>query len=303
MKRTSQHGRNVYKRTKQDIPDLKKYKCITDHQRLDASVNHGITASAECTVMFRDLENALINEINKCGPDDFLFVSVAWLTNVKLLDSLNAAKARNTLVLAVVQKEDFLRPDTQEDDFKKRLHKQYSQLGSFNTSDSLELMLSRFFELGVPNHTWGFDDETLQDGHDVAAVRCVGNHNQDKLPSFPRMHNKFVVFGKRAIETKVLLNVWKNERLETDLKKGRWELIKADKRFQTYSRNGWIAEKVWTGSFNFSTASVKSFENALLIKNVDIATAYAKEFVLLFLLSEPLNWESTWMAPTFTFQT
>lgn len=304
MKRTSKPAQNAHKRKKQDIPSLTEFKDMDYHRLLDASVDYGASASVDCTVVFRNLEKTLIAEIEKCGVDDFIFVAVAWLTNETILSALIAAKERKALVLVVVQKEDFLRPDADEDDFKARLRSQYSQLGSFNTEDSLEHILRQFFVLDVRNWGWEFDDTTLQKHHDVAAVRCVGNYNAERSPSFPRMHNKFVVFGKHVVENKSI----ECDEVVDQLNDVPLDELDAEDWFVHgavlhCSRDRWIPEKVWTGSFNFSHASVKSFENALLIKNVDIATAYAKEFVLLFLLSEPLNWESTWMAPTFTFQT
>ena len=58
-----------------------------------------------------------------------------------------------------------------------------------------------------------------------------------------------------------------------------------------------VPESVWTGSFNFTYNAGNSFENAILINNKEIAMAYFKEYAQIAALSEPLEWESEWMAP------
>ena len=109
----------------------------------------------------------------------------------------------------------------------------------------------------------------------IEPIRCVGNHNSKKVPAFPRMHNKFLVFS----------NFGEKE----DLAKG-------------YSMVLDNCE-VWTGSYNLTKNAINSLENAVLIKNNIIAKAYYDEFCQIFALSEPLDWESTWCAPEFRIGT
>jgi hypothetical protein len=80
---------------------------------------------------------------------------------------------------------------------------------------------------------------------DIPPVRCVGNDNVDKHPAWPRMHNKFLVF--------CLLreNAWRGPELHP--------------------------ECVWTGSYNITFNAQKSFENAVILRDPDIAAAYARE--------------------------
>lgn len=102
----------------------------------------------------------------------------------------------------------------------------------------------------------------------LGGIRCVGNHNADKNPAHPRMHNKFIVFCK----------IVKNK-----IDRGGWSEIEP--------------ESIWTGSFNFTNNAGNSFENAVLLKNKKIAMAYLKEFGQIAALSEPLDWQSKWMTP------
>lgn len=91
----------------------------------------------------------------------------------------------------------------------------------------------------------------------VEAIRCVGNHNASRNPAFPRAHHKFVVF----------------------------------------CRDGFTPYAVWTGSFNFTRNAGRSFENAVVINDPVIAQAYLKEWAQLLAISEPLDWQSEWVAP------
>ena len=49
---------------------------------------------------------------------------------------------------------------------------------------------------------------------------------------------------------------------------------------------------LWTGSYNLSSTSNFSLENALYITNKDIINEYIKEFIAIYSYSEPYNWES-----------
>ena len=79
----------------------------------------------------------------------------------------------------------------------------------------------------------------------------------------PRMHNKFLTFLKK----------------EGDL---------------------YFPRAVWTGSLNLTQLSLHSLENAVLIQDENIANAYAEEMQLLYLNSDQLNWNSSWINPFFS---
>jgi phosphatidylserine/phosphatidylglycerophosphate/cardiolipin synthase-like enzyme len=105
---------------------------------------------------------------------------------------------------------------------------------------------------------------------EVDAVRCVGNYNQDKLPAFPRMHNKFLLFGRMDGPPDSAQPSW-------------------GPTFRP--------QAVWTGSFNLTLNAGASLENALVIQNTDIVNAYYKEFQHILSLSEPLDWNEDWLQP------
>ena len=215
-----------------DVADASEDSMVLDHS----------VKSADIEVFFRDIKEVLCKKIQK---SKIIVGCVAWLTDTDILKSLAKTKAS-----IIVQKEDFLRPDS-VDDGKDNLRKLYAKIESNCERYSFEnTVLPKMSYCGDPC---------------LGGIRCVGNHNKDKNPAHPRMHNKFLVFCK-----------WKR------------------------GINGCrvvVPESVWTGSFNFTYNAGNSFENEILINNKEIAMAYFKEYAQIAALSEPLEWESEWMAP------
>jgi hypothetical protein len=102
-------------------------------------------------------------------------------------------------------------------------------------------------------------------------VRCVGNRNNDKRAVAPRMHNKFMV--------------------GCALGGGGCDALPV------------VPLSVWTGSFNMSYSATASLENAVEIRREDVALAYLREWAQIYAISEPLDWESEWAAPTWRIGT
>ena len=91
-------------------------------------------------------------------------------------------------------------------------------------------------------------------------ILCFGNCWPPEAFRLPKMHNKFIVFLK-----------------EVD--------------------GLYYPSAVWTGSYNFTRQSMYSLENALLIKDMCIATSYACEAQMIYLMGEPLDWSREWINP------
>lgn len=230
------------------VDDLNKLK-IVNHEGDDVpfSNTNAQSRSGEVQVFFRDIESELISHIEKA---ELVVGCVAWLTNPQILTALSKVKEG---VAIVVQKEDFLRPDINNNNsWKKDLRKMYNRLPE------------------VPCRLWWEESliSSLSFAHDpfIQPVRCVGNHNRDKVPAFPRMHNKFLVFCKCTVDE---------------------EYPKLDVR----------PYQVWTGSFNFTKTAGKSLENAVVISDTNIVNAYFQEWEQIEAMSEPLNWDTDWIAP------
>ncbi|WP_017446854.1 phospholipase D-like domain-containing protein [Gayadomonas joobiniege] len=197
-------------------------------------------------VYFRNIESILLSHIEKA---DAVFGAVAWLTSYTILDAL----AKKDNVSIIVQKEDFLRPDVgSRTDFKDTLRKKYRNLKCDLTRYSFGNILSSVSVASDPS---------------LDPVRCVGNHNRDKSPAFPRMHNKFLIFSKV-------------------------EPSSDDHGIEKVTPYG-----VWTGSFNLTKNATLSLENALYIKDELIVKAYFREYGQIAAMSEELNWNSDWAAP------
>jgi hypothetical protein len=207
----------------------------------DYSVVHGKT-----NVYFRNIKDHLIRYIKE---SDMIVGCVAWLTCPEILEAMAGKQ-----VSIVVQKEDFLRPDTNAkgSEWKNKLRILYKNLGMMELTDVDVLY----------NLSYGGNDG-------VGGVRCAGNHNKDKHPAFPRMHNKFLIFCKSSEEANNTSHIG-----------------------QTI-----CPYAVWTGSFNFSINAGNSLENAVVLRDRHILLAYYKEFNQILAISEPLDWESEWCAP------
>jgi len=202
------------------------------------------------SVYFRDIETKLIEHITRANA---VFGAVAWLTSPEILDALSLPEQ----VQIIVQKEDFLRPDQDDqsgDEWKKLLHSKYSKL---------KFTIPR----GDFDH-WILGATTMDNIYPLDPVRCAGCHNIAKKSAFPRMHNKFLVFA----------NIEQGD----------------DGGCPFYIIEPYA---VWTGSFNFSKNATNSLENALYITNNNIVEAYFKEYTQIAAISEKLDWTSSWISP------
>lgn len=214
----------------------------------------GVVQPDRVAVLFRDLEDHLCDLVRE---SDLVVGCVAWLTSERVLAALADVKDG---VSVVVQKEDFLRPDHGHDRavWRSRLRHLYDSLTPGPIRYSHGQLVATLSFAGDP---------------EIAPVRCVGNHNRDRSPAFPRMHNKFLVFCDYK-------PCCKNDELS--------ELLPEDRI---------TPRAVWTGSFNLTQNATRSFENAVVLTGVDVATRYYNEWQQILALSEPLDWRSEWAEP------
>lgn len=200
--------------------------------------------NGEVAVYFRNLEDRLVECIKQA---DLVVGCVAWLTHEKILSALSRVPSG---VAIVVQKEDFLRPDLDSGDrWKQKLRSMYKALPECPQRQIWTGLIGRLSLHGNPP---------------IDAVRCVGNHNRDKTPAAPRMHNKFLVFCR--------------------VRDHEW----------AFDPDPYL---VWTGSFNLTKSATNSLENAITISDSHIVNAYYREWEQIEAISEPLNWRSRWIEP------
>lgn len=207
--------------------------------------------------IFKNQESRLLDLI-KNFENGAIFGCVAWLTSTPILKALQ--KCKNVQI--VVQKEDFLRPDIDT----KNIDKWKSELWQLYSTIKCDIERHQFRE---PIGNLSVCGDPTVDG-----IRCVGNHNFEKKPAFPRAHHKFLIF----------CNVNKTE-----------------------DTTSYIPVALWTGSFNLTKNATHSFENVLYFTdasgNNEIINAFLKEHHQIFALSEPLNWNDVWSAPEFRIGT
>lgn len=231
--------------------DLNKITIPGDQYCQEYELKDNSVFGKEICVFFKNQKEQLIKLISEY---DVILGCVAWLTDFDILNALSKKE-----VSIIVQKEDFLRPDITSEDsktWKSLLRNAYSKLKFNYIRYNFKNMLN---EMSVAS------DPT------ISPVRCVGNHNKNKAPAFPRMHNKFLIFCKVAQEPSEYDPLISNDYI--------------------------VPEAVWTGSYNLTKNAQLSFENAVLIRKKEIAQAYYQEYGQIASLSEPLDWSSDWVAP------
>lgn len=220
----------------------------------DSPVRNKTTQSKDGSVVvyFDNLADHLIGHIRQ---SKIVVGCVAWLTSADVLRALADVPGG---VSIVVQKEDFLRRDIRtRSNWKTELRRLYG---------ALKFPYFRCAMDGLVGSLSCACDPTID------PIRCVGNHNSNKAPAFPRMHHKFLVF--------------------------------CDSSDTTYSDDDgepWgiriLPRAVWTGSFNLTYNATLSLENSVLLTDPDLAAAYYHEWEYIMGLSESLDWESEWAAP------
>jgi hypothetical protein len=158
-------------------PDLNALRIESAEGPPEPLLDHGLSLSgASVRVFFRDVKKHLIEQINRA---DAVIGCVAWLTDFEVL---NALASRPNGAQIIVQKEDFLRPDSY---WKRDLHAAYAKV---------KMPLENMQNIGRDDFR----------GHGLSycgsfggiGIRCVGNYNRERSPAHPRMHHKFIVLCK-----------------------------------------------------------------------------------------------------------
>lgn len=188
---------------------------------------------------------------------DCVLACVAWLTCPRILKALSKKQCS-----IVVNKEDFLRPDGAS-----------SQAPLRDSYDRLR---------GLAEDIWGAPGiaPELSSGssHELSAVRCMGERGSRTTP---RMHHKFAVFCQILDHPKYVFN---DEGWAAPNNVDGW-----GRYIKPYA--------VWTGSFNWTWNGSQSLENAVILRDPKIASAYAEEWAQVLALSEPLDWSSKYAEP------
>lgn len=230
--------------------------------------NNSESENGAIKVYFRDLEFELIDKIVRYP---IAVGCVAWLTNTAILNALSTRFRASV----IIQKEDFLRPDSGN----------WSGQNLRSLYASLPPGVSQFPCSSV---YWGETIEIFNQhsGWESEAVRWVGNFNTERKPAFPRMHNKFLVFCELELIKSPPDCYWM----------GGYHDDRYDEHYRV------IPSAVWTGSFNFTDNGTRSLENALFIKDQNIVNAYYEEWQHIFGLSESIPnefWAHRWSPPEF----
>lgn len=213
-------------------------------------------------VYFLNIKDKLLEKISEA---DIIVGCVAWLTEGSVLKALSA----KTGVSIIVQKEDFLRPDSKRQT-KQGLRKLYRNIPG--------LPDGRYTKFS-PNVT--ITDMSMCASPELDAIRCCGMHNQNRSMAWPRAHHKFLVFCKLV----PMVSMPDSEKMSPS---------------EQYFVKPYAA---WTGSYNITNNSINSLENAIYLIHSKIAEAYLQEWGQVAGLSEPLNWTDDWVEPEYRIGT
>lgn len=216
---------------------------------------------------------------------------VAWLTHPGVLAEL----AKKKLVSIIVQKEDFLRPDSaaagaSASSFKTSLHKAYGAIqgigGVMGHYDNVAFGLIEGMDAGI----WCPPMHGETEWH---AIRCAGAASAKNRQWRPNLHHKFLVFlrpgkeqwhvGTKSFNTKAEAESYAKDQKYAQDEIGRWSKL--------------VPYAVWTGSFNITANGDKSRENAIFVESRELADFYLREWQFMLAASEPLNWTSEYVAP------
>ena len=233
---------------------------IPDDMSVERQEDHrAMTNTARVTAIFRNHRQELIRLIQEAAQEErtSCFGAIAWLTDMEILQAL-----RGLTCAMIVQKEDFLRPDTmpEQPDWPDKLRAAYQ---------ALREPAERYMMPGVAKGLSTSGDPSVE------PVRCVGERPERGRIN-PKMHNKFLVFAK----SRNTIRIEKYGEYAYEIPEVEWE---------PYA--------VWTGSFNFTEAAHNSWENSVYIESEEIAQSYLNEWAQLLAFSEPLDWTSEYVEP------
>lgn len=222
------------------------------------------TYDGNVTTVFNNLAQACAEFI---AGADAIVGCVAWLTSPVVLHALAMVPA----VSIIVQKEDFLRPDSK---------------GSREDTRAGYAALHGLYRSALPQSShlsFASADEQIE------PVRCMGVENRTQRVAVPRMHHKFLVrfstVARHAYESP-------------------YSRVHGAEPENDHAAPGALqAQAVWTGSFNMTHNGDRSLENAVVIRDRAVADRYADEWSWVLAMSEPLDWKSEWVEPQWRFGT
>ena len=149
---------------------LRNIPIRVDNKYIMPQSNLPFETVANVKVIFHRQKEEILEYINQYNS---VMGCVAWLTDYEILEAL----ATKDFVSIIVQKEDFLRPDSGSS--RKTLRELYASLPTYEHRKFLPSLAGSLSMAGDPS---------------LEAIRCMGHHNSEKSPSLPRMHHKFLVF-------------------------------------------------------------------------------------------------------------
>lgn len=250
--------------------------------------------SVSTNVYFDDLEQHLIDHIL---GSEICLGCVAWLTNENVLNALSASKK----VSILVQKEDFLRPDSCSNEKLKSLYSKLPALSLDDLNNMGGLGITSDFVFPCDCHQFEPYDEELaesfgkgfstyiaseQSREVVGSCKNFLKNEASKLPTRSVTYASFSDDECHAIRCVGNLNADRSPAMP-----------RMHHKFMLFCDKYGVPYQVWTGSFNFTQNGTRSLENAVVISEPSIVAAYWQEWAYVYALSENLDWMQEWCNP------
>lgn len=229
---------------------------------------------ASISSYFRNLKDEIISNINKA---DAVFGCVAWLTHKEIIDAL----VRKENVSIVVSEQSA--PNKMQT-LKK--HRNWLKLAHLENKNNAFFAFLNQMYVGVEEPS---SDNEIDSVRKIIPRALLPTQNltttNDQNDLDILMHNKFLVFAKIGFTKEVLQEISIAYYANTLGAR----TCDPKKYLETYATPVISPYAVWTGSYNFTAHSENHFENGLYICNEKIAEHYLNEFLQIYMLSRPLD--------------
>ena len=219
------------------------------------------TESGTVTVIFRNHLENLAELIQRAAAMNLACVgAIAWLTDPHILYQLTKLRTH-----IIVQKEDFLRPDVDQDN-------PYREMLLRADYDDIKGLETRYDLPGIYSSLSFATDPTLE------GVRCLGNRPEPGVAS-PNAQQVFRVLQHRYDLSSRLHFKGTRRTLPECPPTPMAAPVRVDRLVQRHHK--------WP----------QLMGNSLIIQDVTIAQAYLDEWCQLLALSEKLDWEDPYVTP------
>lgn len=242
--------------------------------KLDDNKIENQVASASC--YFRNLKDEIIFSINKA---DAIFGCVGWLSHREIIDAL----VRKENVSIIVSEK-----STSKNMQTLKAHNNWLKLSHLESKNNPFFTFLNQMNVGIEEPSADSKIDSIRKIVPRAILLQPNSDTSAEQEEFSTlMHNKFLVFAKVGFTKEELQNASAGYYANVLGASG----FEPKDYIRTYNTPTISPYAVWTGSYNFTAHSDNHLENGLFICNDKIAEHYLNEFLQIYMLSRPLDFQ------------